>query len=182
MLEMFCPPPYRRRMSHVVSCAVAQALLLLVPHPDTVANRAHGDTVITRALLVLSQRVNDVRVLSPVEVRTLFERAGAGAPPAALTAFRLRNDATIYVSGTSAVYRDAAEKPSAFHLLRLAATLVHEQVHDTDGEDAAYRRQADFVRSRLAALPRDERARGYQYWHALEVRAISMAKALAHRR
>ena len=168
-------------MYHVVSCALAQALLL-VPHPGTIVNRAYGDPVIRSALLVLSQRVNEVRVLSPVEVRGLFERAGAGAPPAGLTAFRLKTDPTIYISGTSAVYRDAADKPSAFHLLRLAATLVHEQVHDTDGEDAAYRRQADLVRSRLARPPRDERARGDQCWHSLEVRAISLARALTRRR
>ena len=39
-------------------------------------------------------------------------------------------------------------------VLILAGTLVHEQVHNTDRELAAYRLQADFVRSRLQRLPR----------------------------
>jgi hypothetical protein len=52
---------------------------------------------------------------------------------------------------------------------------VHEQVHETDGEHAAYRRQADFVRSRLDILPKSERRRADRYWKSLEIRAISLA-------
>ena len=168
-------------MHLMISRAAAQALLLLVPHPDALASRSSEDPVITRAVHVLSQPVNEVRVLSLPELHQVFQAAGGGSPPHGLIAFRRQQDPTIYISAASRVYLDAAERPSRFHLLRLAATLVHEQVHDTDGEDAAYRRQADFVRSRLASLPHEDRARGYDYWRTLEVRAISLARAVNRR-
>ena len=169
-------------MHQILSSAAAHVLLLLVPLPETLAAPSHADAAIRRALHVLSQPVNDVRVLSPAEVRERFERAEAGAPPENLVAFRLKGDSTTYINASSEVYRAAAHQPSSFHVLRLAATLVHEQAHDTAGEDVAYRRQADFVRSRLHALPRNERARAHAYWRTLEVRAISMARAKAARR
>jgi hypothetical protein len=165
----------------MMSAAVAEALLWLVPLTAGFSGSSGLDPVIQAAAHTLSWPTTDVRVLAPAEVRELFERAGGGAPPAALIAFRLEGHSTIYINAASEVYRDAAREPSRFHLLRLAATLVHEQVHDTDGEDAAYRRQADFVRSRLDSLPRSERARALAYWRTLEVRAISMARALRHR-
>ena len=170
-------------MHPIVSCGALRALLLVLPLGADSAGAPSLDPVIHNAARGLSLPVNDVRVLSTPQVREIFDRAGGGAPPAGLIAFRIKNDPFIYVNSESEVYRSAAHRPSPFHLLRLAATLVHEQVHDTDGESAAYRRQADFVRSRLAELPADQRARAHTYWQALEVRAISMAKAAAaHRR
>jgi hypothetical protein len=169
-------------MHPMVSSAAAQVLLLLVPFPGALAAPSHVDPVIGSAMRAFSRPVTDVRVLSPAEVRELFEGAGGGRPPAGLIGFRLKGDSTTYISSGSEVYRDAARRPSPFHLLRLAATLVHERAHDTDGEAAAYRQQADFVRSRLDSLPRDERARAHAYWRTLEVRAISMAKAMRRQR
>jgi hypothetical protein len=171
------------RMHPIVSSGALRALFLVLPLGADSAAPPHLDPVIRDAARGLSLPVNDIRVLSTGQVREIFHRAGGGAPPAGLIAFRIKGDPLIYVHAESEVYRSAADRPSPFHLLRLAATLVHEQVHDSDGEPAAYRRQADFVRSRLPELPADQRARAHIYWHALEVRAISMAKAsAAHRR
>lgn len=169
------------RMHQMLGCAAAHALLLLVPFPGALAGPSHVDPAVGSALRALSQPVNDVRVLSRPEVRELFERAGGGVPPAGLIAFRLKGDSTTYINAASEVYRDAAHRPSPFHLLRLAATLLHERMHDTHGEDEAYRRQADFVRSRLDSLPRTEWKRAHAYWRTLEVRAISMARAMRRR-
>lgn len=160
-------------------CAVVvRALLLVLPSPADFEGTTHaGDPVVGEALRVLAQPVNAVSVVSRPQVRKLFYRATGGDPPAGLNAFRIRGDPTIYVNVESAVYREAALRPTAFHLLRLAATLLHEQVHETDDEYAAYRLQADFVRTRLAALPSSQRAAASAYWRILEIRAISLAKA-----
>jgi hypothetical protein len=166
-------------MHPIVSSGALRALLLVLPLGADSAGAPYIDPVIRNAARGLSLPVNDVSLLSTPQVREIFRRAGGGAPPAGLIAFRIKDDPLIYINAESEVYRSAVRSPSPFHLLRLAATLVHEQVHDTDGESAAYRRQADFVRSRLAELPADQRARAHTYWHALEVRAISMAKAAA---
>ena len=178
-----CGRPTIARMYPIVSSGALRALLLVLPLGADSGSLPHLDPVIRNASRGLSLPVEDIRVLSTGQVRQVFGQAGGGAPPAGLIAFRIKGDPLIYVSAESEVYRSAVRRPSPFHLLRLAATLVHEQVHDTDGESAAYRRQADFVRSRLPELPADQRARAHTYWHALEVRAISLAKASAtHRR
>ena len=119
-------------------------------------------------------------VLSPAQVREVYSRTGGVVPPVGLNAFRIPEDPNIYVNAESEVYRDAARNRSAFHLLRLAATLLHEQVHETDDEYAARRLQADFVRSRLDALPPAQRASADRYWRTLEARAVSLG--LAERR
>lgn len=166
-------------MHQIAGSAAVRALFLLMPLSPDSAGAPRLDPVIGHAARALSQAVNDVRVLSPSQVRHVYDGAGGGAPPAGLVAFRIKGDPVIYVNAGSEVYRDAAHRPSAFHLLRLAATLMHEQVHDTDGEAAAYRRQADFVRSRIEELPAAQRARARAYWRVLDVRAISFAKATA---
>jgi hypothetical protein len=56
--------------------------------------------------------------------------------------------------------------------LMLAATLAHEQVHNTDGEYAAYRLQADFLSSRLRELRSRERATALKYIHRMNVRSL----------
>jgi hypothetical protein len=93
-----------------------------------------------------------------------------------MNAFRVRGGtigATIHVNGESAVYRNAARKPTAIALLKLAATLVHEQVHRADGDHAAYRLQSDFVRSRLGGLPRDQQEEARRYIVSLDTRAAA---------
>lgn len=169
-------------MHQIAGSAAVRALFLLMPLSAGSAGVPRLDPVIGDALRALPQPVNEVRVLSPPEVRAIFVRTGSGAPPAGLVAFRIKGDPVIYVDAGSEIYRDAARSPSRFHLLRLAATLMHEQVHDTDGEAAAYRRQADFVRSRIEEVPPGQRARARAYWRVLEVRAISFAKATAAQR
>lgn len=74
--------------------------------------------------------MNPVRVVGVREIREIYARVRAGAPPAGLIAFRSTgdpSDSSIYVNRDSHVYRSAAREPSALGLLKLAATLVHEQ-------------------------------------------------------
>lgn len=140
----------------------------------------HDDPVIQRALVVVGQPVNPIRVVGLQEIREIYARLRAGAPPAGLTAFRATGDASdpsIYVNSDSHVYRGAARRPSALGLLRLAATLVHEQVHNTDGEFAAYRLQSDFVRSRLNSLPWRQQEEARRYLRGLDARAQALGRA-----
>lgn len=141
----------------------------------------HEDPAIQQALIVLGQAVNPIRVAGPTQIRELYARTpGVGAPMAGLDAFRApgdMNDPNIYVNGGSVVYRSAAPKPSAFALVKLAATLVHEQVHNTDGDLAAYRLQADFVRSRLKSVPRREQEEARLYVRRLDVRARTLERS-----
>jgi hypothetical protein len=140
----------------------------------------HDDPVIRRALVVVGQPVNSVTVVDREEIRMIYTRLRAGAPPDGLNAFTVTgdpNDQRIYVNSDSDVYRRAASTPSPLALLKLAATLVHEQVHDTDGEHAAYRVQSDFVRSKLSGLPRRQQAEARRYLQGLEARACARAHA-----
>ena len=155
-----------------VFCSGAiRVLLMVMPIPGV---------AVDAALQLLPQSLDNVRVLSPVEVREVYSRADGVLPPVGLNAFRIPGDPNIYVNAESEIYRDAARNRSAFHVLRLAATLLHEQVHGTDDEYAARRLQADFVRSRLDALPSAQRASADRYWTTLEARAVSLG--LAERR
>ncbi len=134
----------------------------------------HEDSVIQRALLVLGQPVNPIRVVEPREIGRIYARAGVGPPPEGLTAFRAPHDANdphIYVNQRSLVYQNAVRTPSAMTLLILAGTLVHEQVHNTDRELAAYRLQADFVRGRLQSLPRRDHDAARRHVEQLDARA-----------
>ena len=140
----------------------------------------HDDPVIQRALLMVGQPISPVHVVSIQEIREIYRRLGAGPPPAGLNAFRViaeGEDARIHVNRDSDLYRRAARNPSPFDLLRLAATLIHEQVHGTDGEYDAYRVQADFVRSRLMDLPRRHRDEARRYLDKLDERAKTRGHA-----
>ena len=122
--------------------------------------------------------MNPIKVLGVGEIRVIYGRTpGAGVPPVGLNAFRAPGDPNIYVNNESVVYRSAARKPSAFAMIRLAATLLHEQVHNTEGEFGAYRVQSDFVRSRIRSVPRGERDQIDRYWGILEARAVLLARA-----
>lgn len=155
------------------SLAAAIVVLISTLGPDRrIVCRAAGDETVQKALAVLGRPV-PVRVVAPSEIRQIYGRVAA-VPPSGLIAFRApgdRTDATIYVNSDSDVYRSASRKASGLALLKLAATLVHEQVHDTDGEAAAYRRQSDFVRDRLKGLPWRDREAAWRYVRELDARA-----------
>ena len=136
-------------------------------------------TAVRQAIMVLGQNVNPVKVLDAEQINDIYARAAA-APPhlLELTAFRARGvvtDPHIYVNRESAIYRAAINKPSALTILKLAATLAHEQVHNTDGELAAYRLQADFVLSKLESVPRRHRKEACAYLQSLEAKAQAIA-------
>lgn len=161
------------------SLAAAIVVLISAPGPDwRVVCRAAGDDTIQKALAVLGRPVNPVCVVAPAEIRQIYGRVSA-VPSSGVIAFRApgdRVDATIYVNNASDVYRKASRKASGLALLKLAATLLHEQVHDTDGEAAAYRRQSDFVRDRLKGLPWRDREAAWQHVRELDARADALAR------
>ncbi len=134
---------------------------------------------IEQAIVVLGQTVNPVRVVGATQIHELYARmAAARRQPHELNAFRALGgaaDPQIYVNRDSAVFRTAARKPSALAILKLAATLAHEQVHNTDGELAAYRLQADFVRSKLESLPRSQREDARAYLQGLEAKVQALS-------
>jgi len=139
----------------------------------------HEDAVIQQALTVLGLAVNPIRVVDLEEIREIYALAGAAPPPPGLNAFRAPGDTgdpTIYVNNASRVYRSAARKPSPLALLKLAATLAHEQVHNTDGEFAAYRLQSELVRSRLNRVPWRQQEEARQYLQELDARANALAR------
>lgn len=134
---------------------------------------------IEQAIVVLGQTVNPVRVVGATQIRELYTRmAAASRQPHELNAFRVlagAADPRIYVNRDSAVFRTAARKPSALAILKLAGTLAHEQVHNTDGEFAASRLQADFVRSKLESLPRPQREDARAYLQGLEAKVQALS-------
>jgi hypothetical protein len=148
------------------------------PH-DAARTTTVEDSAIGRALALIGQPMNPVVIVDAEQARRMYGRlAGAGEPPADLNAFRAPGDPAdprIYVVRSSRVYRDALRRGNALAVLKLAATLVHERVHDTDGEAAAYRLQSDFVRSRLHMLSPAQRRHGWHYVQALDWRAAALA-------
>lgn len=158
------------------------ASLLASPHlvrPEVPRSTDHHDPLIRRALGVVRQPLHPVRVIGTAEVQRLYAVA-ALVPPDGLEAFRAPGDASdphIYVHAEGAVYVNASRKPTALAILKLAAVLLHEQVHNTDRELAAYRLQADFVLDRLHELPRREQAAARQYLAHLEAKARALARA-----
>jgi hypothetical protein len=156
--------------------AVGAALALLLAGAES--RLPHPDLAIERALALLGGTIDHVRVVTMMEIREIYGRtAGAHAPPAGLNAFRLPDDSIIYVNGESRLYRKAASKPTVNTDIRLAATLLHEQVHSSDGESVACRVQADFVRSRLRSAPARDRDELERYFRTLEARAVLLARA-----
>jgi len=157
----------------------------VVTRSDAERTILHDDPVIQQALMLLGQAVNPIRIVSPDEIRGLYARASIGDPPAGLTAFRSpedMSDPNIYVNKDSLVYRRAAQTRSAFSVLQLAATLAHEQVHNTDREFAAYRLQSDFVRSKLHSLPRGRQEDARELLQELDARARALSRAEAQLR
>lgn len=145
---------------------------------DTVRTMDHWDVAVRQALVMLGQPLNPVRVVTPDRIRELYWRTGMGDPPPELQAFRAPGDLSdphIYVNADAVVYREALSKPSAVNTLKLAATLVHEQVHNTDREFAAYRLESDFVRSRLKGMSSRQAAAAAPFMERVE----AMARALA---
>jgi hypothetical protein len=148
----------------------------VIERPDEQA-----DPTIRHALRLLGQSLNPVRVLGEAQIREMYARIpGVVLRSAGLNAFRAPgtpNDPYIYVNGESVVYKRASKQPSALAVLMLAATLAHEQVHNTDGEAAAYRLQSDFVRSQQGSVPARQQDELRQYLQTIDARAWALARA-----
>lgn len=152
-----------------------------VPRPgDGPRTIEHDDPVIRQALRLLGQPVNPVKLVGTQELRAIYRGWGSFLqPPRGLVAVRGADRACnphIYVNRDARVYQAAVAKPSPINLLKLAATLAHEQVHNSDGEYAAYRLQSDFVRSRVGGLPWRYRDEAGRYLRELDERARAFAR------
>jgi hypothetical protein len=146
----------------------------VVARSDVQRTMHHADAVIHHALRVLGQPINPIRVIGAEEIAEIYSTGGIEDPPPGLLAFRSPGDATdptIYVNRASEVYLRATRKASPLNVLKLAATLAHEQVHNTDGEMAAYRLQADFVRGRIEDVSWREKEDASRYLAELDARA-----------
>ena len=141
--------------------------------------RTHEDPVIQRALSMLNDAINPVQVVDPAEIVRIYEQYGIRPARRNFTddviAFRAPTaagaaDPNIYVNRSSAQYKTAKRDP--WSALKLAATLAHEQTHNTErgieGERAARRIEADFIRSRAKALPNQYRKSANEYVQALD--------------
>lgn len=138
----------------------------------------HDDRVVQQALVLIGHPVNPILVVNTSEIREIYSRIpGAAVPPPGLNGFRVAGDPALYINCDSEVYLAAAQKASPFAMLRLAATIVHEQAHDSGTELAASRAQLDFVRTLAWTVPRRESEKLRQYREALEARTrlLSMA-------
>jgi hypothetical protein len=131
----------------------------------------HADPVIRRALQFVGQALNPIRVLIPAEARATYARYGR-TPSSMMMAFRAPGDPNIYISCESDAYRKARNNDS-LALLQLAATLAHEQVHGTEageeGERAARRIEADFIRSKLKNVHPVQRKDAERHLRVVEV-------------
>jgi hypothetical protein len=141
--------------------------------PDQVRSLTHSDPVIQRALMLIGQPLNPIRVAGSGLVKRLYARVSGAHPPPGLEAFRSGDpqDPLIYVYRGSYVYAEAASEPTLLADIKLAATLIHEQVHNTDREAAALRLQADFFRSQLRRITPHSWAAARRYLSRLDARA-----------
>jgi hypothetical protein len=113
---------------------------------------SHEDPTIQRALTVLGQGVNPIKVVSPEETSAIYAKYGK-QPSEGVLGFRApgdKKDVNIYINSESNLYKQAKRSPLAQTLL--AGTLAHEQVHNTDGEEAARRIESDFLRSQMEKM------------------------------
>jgi len=124
---------------------------------EVVRTMAHGDPAINRALQIVGQPINPVRVVGLDEIAELYKRMGdTGATDpkrrSQISGFRAPGDPTIYVSRESKEYKRASnEKDLPGHML-LAALLAHEDTHGPalDDEVAAKQKERDFLIDRLS--------------------------------
>lgn len=123
----------------------------------------HADPVIQRALGVLGQAINPIRVVGSDDIQGVYNNAGLQLSEQGLTSrktnmggFRLPNDPTIYINSGSKHYKAARDTGNLGAAIILAGILAHEQTHNTElgseGERAARQIEADFLRSKLTGL------------------------------
>lgn len=169
---------------HTILLLASLTLGDAVPGPvriDYVTMPQCADPTVRQALAILAQPVSPIELVTREEAQEIYRRtpgARALTPELAegLKAFRVAHDHRIFVNRDSALFREVARRPTPLALLKLAAILAHEEVHGSDGEYAASRLQADFVRSRLHTLPRRERTDARLHLRDLEARTTALAR------
>ena len=126
-------------------------------------SRKHEDPAVQRALNLVNDDLNPVKLTTPQEAAGIYKRTTLHTPSENMIAFRApsSSDPNIYVNKASEQYKRAVNKPNdKLAQLLLAASLVHEQTHDIEGSEYAPRRlEADFLRSRRKDLNWDEQAK-----------------------
>src|SRR5262245_9633902 len=144
-------------------------LLQSMVEQEVKRTRVNSDLAIQRALDILAQNINPVKVVPWEEVKRLYAETGYPMTPKEerfkrdrLGGFRRQNDANIYVLDDSKEYRRAAKHPKDVGAaLILAGILVHEQIHETEKEPnsewATRRMESDFRQSKLDSVPSYQR-------------------------
>lgn len=130
----------------------------------------HQDPAIQSALDIVNQALNPVKVVTPKEIVDIYAQRGIAKrePQIERDVIGLRapwaqgqeHDPHLYINGASKQYQKAA-KGSDLQQLLLAASLVHEQTHETErgdvGERAARAIESSFLESKLGTVgPNDQ--------------------------
>lgn len=148
----------------------------------------HEDAVIQRAMSLLGQPVNPVQVVSQSDVEAIYREAAPERVKNRQDEIRLwgvggfrrpndEEDPNIYINKNHELYRRAKDKGDNLGNLLMAATLAHEQTHNTEhgneGERAARRIESDFLRSRIDTLPSHDRREALERLRMLDLMAAN---------
>jgi hypothetical protein len=136
----------------------------------------HDDATICRALTLIGQALDEIKVVGNNEIATLPMDEGLRKVARVSHAFRLwfgdRLHPSIYVNRETAAYRNAARGGGRLADLILAAVLVHEQTHKTEPDEvSAYRAEASWLGGQLGPLSAEERAEMLPYIEQLRQKA-----------
>lgn len=157
----------------------ADDLAVLLARNETARTAVHTDPTIQRALTLLAQPVNPVRLVTPND----YDAIGLPKPLHPFTSkqsgFRVRRgetaDPDIFINKDSPLYKAAQNTQNQIAATVLASTIAHEQTHSTEhgsvGERAAQRIQADWLRTQVGNLPPRERDRLWAYIRELDAGA-----------
>ena len=150
----------------------------------------HEDPVIQRALKLLGQAINPIKVVGHGEVENIYREAAPQRMKTKADKERLwgvagfrrpydteMEDPNIYINKNHERYGNAKQKRDILAQMQLAGTLVHEQIHNTEvgeaGEGAARRKEADWFRSQIDKLPKWQQPKARELLHNLDVLAAN---------
>lgn len=138
------------------------------------------DPTIQKALALINQPINPVQAVTPAQIVEIYGQRGfpknEQQVKKQVIGFRapvnaaVSDDPNLYINNASEQYRKASGNSPLAQLL-LAASLVHEQQHETEkgemGEYASRRKEADFIESKMNTLPGWEKPKAREFINQL---------------